>query len=238
MDIILTTSCNKKCEGCCYLFNKYKTGEHLDADKIINNIKKLQPVIESYEKTVSIIGGETFLYPDLVKIVNFVKTLNIEQCVIFTNGTIIPDYFEELCKAVNYKFHFVIGNYGNPEVIDFLKKNFTKNEISCVVRPDDDPWVEHGDFINHDEPKVEFCKFRYLTLMKDRVYACGRFAQAVNLGLIPIENLEENEYVDLDDEQLFEKIDTMMKESYDTFSKTCNYCLRGSVKSMIIPQGK
>ena len=73
--------------------------------------------------------------------------------------------------------------------------------------------------------------------MKDRVYACGRFAQAVNLGLISIDDLEENEYVDLDDEQLFEKIDTMMEESYYHFSKTCNYCLRGSAKSIQIPQG-
>ena len=42
MDVILTTKCNLKCDGCCYLFNKYKDGEFLDADKIIANMNKIK----------------------------------------------------------------------------------------------------------------------------------------------------------------------------------------------------
>lgn len=237
MDIILTTNCNKKCEGCCYLFNKYKTGEFFDADRIIANMEKVKPAIEKYE-TVSIIGGETFLYPDLVKIVKYVASLNITYCVLFTNGTILPSYIEELCQAMDERFNIVIGNYGIPEVTEKLIECFNKYNISNVIRPDDAEWVEHGDFIDHNEPKIEFCRFRFLTLMEERLYACGRFAQAVKLNLIPIEDLKENEYVDLDDPQLFEKIDIMMAESFDTFSETCKYCLRGSAKGTAIPQGE
>lgn len=237
MDIILTTNCNKKCEGCCYLFNKYKIGEFFDVDRIIANMEKIKPAIEKYE-TVSIIGGETFLYPDLVKIVKYVANLNINYCVLFTNGTILPSYIEELCQAMDERFNIVIGNYGIPEVTEKLSEYFNKYNISHVIRPDDAEWVEHGDFIDHNEPKIEFCRFRFLTLMEERLYACGRFAQAVKLNLIPIEDLKENEYVDLDDPQLFEKIDIMMAESFDTFSETCKYCLRGSAKGTAIPQGE
>lgn len=237
MDIILTTNCNRKCEGCCYLFNKYKTGEFFNADRIITNMEKIKPAIEKYGD-LSIIGGETFLYPDLVKIIQYVNTLDIERCVLFTNGTILPSYLEEMCQNMDGRYHIVIGNYGIPEVINTLANIFTQYNISWVIRPDDSEWVEHGDFINHHEPKIEFCRFRFLTLMEERLYACGRFAQAVKLGLISIDELEENEYVDLDDPQLFEKIDRMKAESFDTFSKTCDYCLRGSAKGIVIPQGK
>lgn len=236
MDIILTTKCNRKCSGCCYLFNKYTEGELLDADHIIENINKITPAIVQ-EDIISIIGGETFLYPDLVKIVNHVKQIPVSQYNIFTNGTILPDYIEELCKAVDNRFHFIIGNYGNPDVMSKLCEIFSKYNVSHVIRPEDDDWIEHGDFIKHNEPKDHFCDFRYLTLMKDRVYACGRFAQAVNLGLIPIEDLADNEYVDINDPQLLEKLTIMYEESFDTFSPTCDYCLRGSKKSIAITQG-
>ena len=101
MDVILTTKCNLKCNGCCYLFNKYKVGEHLDCQKIISNMKKIKPALEKHE-VISIIGGETFLYPDLVQICDYIKDLNIKQCSIFTNGTIYPDYIEDLCKISYY----------------------------------------------------------------------------------------------------------------------------------------
>lgn len=236
MDIILTTKCNRKCSGCCYLFNKYKEDEFFDPDYIINNVKKVLPAIEKYGN-VSIIGGETFLYPELVKIVKYIKTTQVTHIDIFTNGTIYPDYIEELCKIVDNRFHFVIGNYGNKDVIKKLKETFMVNRISHVVRPDDDNWIEHGDFIDHKEPKVQFCNFRYLTLMKDKIYACGRFAQAVNLGLIKLEDMDSEEWVDINDEQVFEKIDMMMEQSFYHFSKTCKYCLRGSKKGLLIPQG-
>ena len=236
MDVILTTKCNLKCNGCCYLFNKYKVGEHLDCQKIISNMEKIKPALEKHE-VISIIGGETFLYPDLVQICDYIKDLNIRQCSIFTNGTIYPDYIEDLCKIMNDKFHITISGYGNKEVTKKLCDIFTKYHISHVIRPDDDDWIEHGDFIDHNEPKIKFCDFRYLTLMKDRIYACGRFAQAVNLGLIDINDLTEDEYIDIDDEQVLEKIDKMMEESYYKFTKTCKYCLRGSKLGVNKTQG-
>ena len=53
MDIIVTTECNRKCNGCCYLFNKYKHGEFLDADTIIKEVRIVRPIIEE-EKLTSI----------------------------------------------------------------------------------------------------------------------------------------------------------------------------------------
>ena len=236
MDVILTTKCNLKCDGCCYLFNKYKDGEFLDADKIIANMNKIKPSLEKY-RTISVIGGETFLYPDLVKICDYIKDLDIDQCAIFTNGTIYPNYIEELCKTMNNKFHIIIGGYGNEIVKKKLCDIFTKYNISHVIRPDDDDWIEHGDFIDHKEPKIKFCDFRYLTLMKDRIYACGRFAQAVNLGLIDIKNMSQDEYIDINDKDVLAKIDKMMEESYYKFTSTCKYCLRGTKKGTNRIQG-
>lgn len=236
MDIIVTTKCNLKCDGCCYLFNKYKEGEFLDADRIISNMEKIKPALEKH-KILSIIGGETFLYPDLPKICEYVNNLDIDCCTIFTNGTIYPSYIEELCQKLSKKFHIVIGNYGNPEVISKLTTIFKQYGISHVIRPDDDDWIEHGDFVDHQEPKIRFCNFRYLTLMKDRIYACGRFAQAVNLGLIDISQLSTDEYIDIDDERVLDKIDIMTEESFYKFTNTCKYCLRGSKKGVNISQG-
>lgn len=238
MDVILTTKCNLKCSECCYLFNKYKQGENLDADVVINNMEKIKPIIIRHQ-LLSIIGGETFLYPDLVKVVKYVATIPDIQCTIFTNGTIYPGYIKELCRAMQKgRFHVMIGGYGNPEVVEKLQTIFTKYNISHVVRPNDGlEWIHHGEFIDHQEEKTHFCDFRYLTLMKNRVYACGRFAQAVNLGLIDIEELTEDEYVDLDDEFLLEKLAIMTEESFYKFTSTCKYCLRGSDKGSGIAQG-
>ncbi len=236
MDVILTTKCNLKCNECCYLFNKYKQGEDLDADVVINNMEKIKPIIIQHQ-LLSIIGGETFLYPDLVKIVKYIKTIPNIKCTIFTNGTIYPNYMEELCSIMDDKFHIMIGGYGNPEIIKKMKSIFTKYNISYVVRVDDAEWIHHGEFIDHQEEKTHFCDFRYLTLMKNRVYACGRYAQAVNLGLIDIKELTDDEYVDLDDEKLLEKLAIMTEESFYKFTSTCKYCLRGSEKGIKVVQG-
>ena len=236
MDVILTTKCNLKCSECCYLFNKYEHGEDLDADVIISNMEKIKTIIIQHQ-LLSIIGGETFLYPDLVKIVKYVNTIPNIKCTIFTNGTIYPSYIEELCRTMNKNFNIMIGGYGNPEVIKKLEDIFTKYNVNYVVRPDDAEWINHGEFIDYQEEKTHFCEFRYLTLMKNRVYACGRFAQAVNLGLIDIEELTEDEYVDLDDEFLLEKLAMMTEESFYKFTSTCKYCLRGSKKGYGINQG-
>lgn len=237
MDLILTTKCNLKCSGCCYLFNKYEEGEFLDADMIIKQADLIRTAIEE-EEFVSLIGGETFLYPDLVKVLKHVQEYNISQCTIFTNGTIYPSYMEELCQVANEKIHILIGSYGNKEVIEKIQQTCNKYKVSCVCRDDELEWVEHGDFIPHNEKKIKFCNFRYSTLMKGKVFACGRFAQAWNLGLIKLEDMDELEYVDIYDKDALSKLHKMYWNSFDHYSSTCNYCLRGSKKSIKIVQGK
>jgi len=237
MDIIVTTECNRKCQGCCYLFNKYKKGEFLDADTIIKEMRMIRPIIED-EGFASIIGGETFLYPDLVKVMKELQEYNIVSCTIFTNGTIYPDYLEELCKVANDKVWIFIGGYGNPEIMQRIQDMCEKYNVHCPVRPDDMDWVEHGDFIDHNEEKITFCDFRYSTLMKGKVFACGRFAQAWNLGLIKLEDMDDNEWVDIYEDTDLKKCRELSSQRFDTFSSTCRYCLRGSKKGVSITQGK
>ena len=236
MDIIVTTKCNLKCSGCCYLFNKYETGEFLDAETIIKEADIVRKAIEK-EDVISIIGGETLLYPDLVKVMAHVQEYDVSCCSIFTNGTIYPSYMEELCQKANDKIIIYIGGYGDPEITKKIQDMCDKYNVKCVVRPDDMEWVEHGDFIDHKEEKIHFCNFRYTTLMKGKVFACGRFAQAWNLGLVKLEDFEDIEWADVYTDNILDKLEQMRLNCIN-FSKTCKYCLRGSKKGVSIEQGK
>jgi uncharacterized radical SAM superfamily Fe-S cluster-containing enzyme len=85
--IEITGACNLKCNVC---FADAPFGEHLPLD----TIKSMIESFVSYENNPEILqlsGGEPTLHPDLIKIVEYAKMMEIEDVVVSTNGLKLLD---------------------------------------------------------------------------------------------------------------------------------------------------
>jgi len=95
--IEITGQCNLKCPIC---FANAPYGEDLPVAQVIDMINSFV----SYEVKPEILqlsGGEPTLHPDVIKIINYAKYLDIEDVVLSTNGLRLLDesFAKELAEA-------------------------------------------------------------------------------------------------------------------------------------------
>lgn len=110
----LTTNrnCNLACNW-CYAQDYFDIREQMD----YKLAKKLIDIsIKAGVKKIFLIGGEPTVYPELIGVINYIATYNVEV-VIVTNGILLSD--ENFCqriKQLNYsKIHFGISLKGATE---------------------------------------------------------------------------------------------------------------------------
>ena len=83
-----TMNCNLACEYCYICIDAPSEFPTLSADKWMHVIEKLHA--EGLE-SINITGGEPLLYPDILKIIKFAKSLGI-RVALLTNGTLLDKY--------------------------------------------------------------------------------------------------------------------------------------------------
>jgi len=102
--IEVTDICNLKCPGC---FRHTITG-HRPIDELKKEIIQLQKITNC--SRISIAGGEPLLYPDIVKVVDFIAK-NKLKAIILTNGELLTENLvKELHQAGLYQFYFHIDS--------------------------------------------------------------------------------------------------------------------------------
>ncbi|MBU0999697.1 radical SAM protein [Patescibacteria group bacterium] len=123
--IFLNNSCNFNCYH-CYVKKNQKELSFVDLAYFIDNdIPKFKI------QRVSLVGGEPFLYSNLIPLLKKLSSKKDLEIIITTNGSIYNEKFIEPLKSVNLKLLKISLHSLKPEV--FSKFTGTKNQYNKVL---------------------------------------------------------------------------------------------------------
>lgn len=240
VEIVLTTYCSLKCRDCSNLMQYYDKPYHINADSIIQGLQNLLDSIDSLAQLV-LLGGEPFVYPDFVKILEFAnKNPKIKSICIKTNG--VFKLSDEMVSALKCKkVHLDMSDYGvRSEIVNNNCKLLKKEKIAYFCQ-DRKPWFNMGDMTKRNRTKIELaaqyknCNYKCRCILNGKLYICPRASHGSDLGFF-----RENLYVDLlntkvSAEERREKILSLYY--YDKPIKACDWCDAGTDICKPIPCG-
>lgn len=103
IQIEVTGNCNMNCEHCRAANEPRKFIKISEIEKILKFISKVKS--ENFRIVLS--GGEPFLHPQLIEILNLIKKYGIEQIAITTNASLIKNETLKKLNNLNFK-NFII----------------------------------------------------------------------------------------------------------------------------------
>ncbi|MBE5916375.1 MAG: radical SAM protein [Pseudobutyrivibrio ruminis] len=218
----LTQKCTLKCKGCNNLMPKFTAPKHFNKSRIIKDINSLSDKVDRI-MVMELLGGEPFLYPDLVTILEQLRKMaKIDRIELTTNGTIVPSerVLEQLKKN---KVLVRVSKYPKSTRLNELINRLKNNEIKFEIL-DELIWHDSNDTMARQMTPYEELMTNYKcaspkvckTLSNGKLYLCARAAALYDLGICK----DENNFVDItlcDREKL---------KSFSLFPRgtVCNYC--------------
>jgi hypothetical protein len=230
---ILGSICSLNCMHCCesipYLRSSDKS--FVPTEIVIEDISKFSRACE-FITLLEFIGGEPFLHPGLVEILNTALTIkNIGVIHVFTNGTITPS--PEQCKALsNPRIVIYISNYSK-----LLSENHSKKvakteqalhdgKVSFAYGSNDN-WYDLSSFERAGDDEADL-RTRFAgcflhncnRLHKGSLYRCPHHYSGIVLGKLA----SKDDIVHINDYS-----DTLLAEQLDKFigaefTDACRYC--------------
>ncbi len=188
IDLVVTQYCNLRCKDCGSLMPYYKKPNHFDYNSIIWSFDRFLDKVD-YVNELRILGGETFLYPNLPEIVNhYASDKRIEKIYIYTNG-VMPFKDEDLKRICTKKTYIRLSDYGVlSKNKDTLINLCRKYEIAYEVL-DSGEWRDMGGIEKRDYSKEKLeevfkkCENAKCPSFCDgKLYICPRAAHMEKLG--------------------------------------------------------
>ncbi len=230
IDLVLTQYCNLKCRDCGSLMPYYKRPCHLDLDKLLASFDRFMTLADRV-KELRLLGGETFLYPHLVQVVNHYKdNEKIDGIYLYTNAVMLPS--EEVIEQIaNEKTCIRISDYGplskNKEKLQELCQ---KHNLRCEVL-DSTEWRDMGgvEKRNYTKEKLisvfEKCEnAKCPSFCEGKLYICPRAAHMEKLGFF---TNSENDVLDFTSDEACKEFTKGKIESFlfgREYFEACDYC--------------
>ena len=230
IDLVLTQVCNLKCKDCGSLIPLYKRPCHFEMEQITRYFDRFLQAVDSV-KELRLLGGETFLYPNLVELVKYyLENEKIKKIVIYTNG-VIESTEQVMQQHIDKKIVIRISNYRT------LSKNIEKVATNCKALNiecetlDSLIWRDMGGLERRDYSFEQCCNVyercdnaKCPSFCKGKLYICPRAAHGQELGLF--EN-GKDDYIDftLDDinySSYKEKVESLLYKR--NHFEACYYC--------------
>lgn len=189
LTVYLTQKCNLRCLDCSAMVPFYSSPKHYAPEIIMRSLENLLSYDGVQFREISLLGGETLLYPDLGKVLDFsLSVTKNEQVSIVTNGTLIPK--DELIPLMRHpRFFARISDYGalsikKQELMEFFERNSIKYELDNYTE-----WYENRQHLvepcNEEEAtrKYKQCmNIKYRTLSNGTFFPCCKSAHLCQLG--------------------------------------------------------
>ena len=190
---------------------------------------------------VRILGGETFLYPKIEGLIEYLHNNNkIEKIVLFTNSTIIPN--EKIIKSLQKsKIEVHMSNYGEISTKkDYVQKLFDSRKISYYVH-DYLQWRDMGDvkIRGYSETKkiriYRSCDNKNCpTFYRGKLYVCPRAAHGEQLGFFTNKAEEIIDFNNIN-QSVSEYKEKIKKWQARELFEACNYCNGNNIYNKTIP---
>lgn len=237
-EIVVTTKCSLNCKDCGSIIPYYSNPYFVKLAQIEKTLGKLFECIDEV-RLFGVIGGETFLYPELEKVLeNLISRKQVGSIRVFTNAVVNNPLEDTLIeKLIEPKVHVSISNYDLPSTYTFCKYLRAENiDVRMGAKME---WLDRGDMKcrNRDtEQLIEQFEKCYMktckSLLNGKFYYCPRSGHAHDMGLV---ETPEDDYVDL----FCESGDITGKILHLYYAKdylaVCNYCDVGTKRCIPIP---
>lgn len=223
LDFIITTHCNRNCSNCIALIPQRK----LECRKFddINDMKHRLNILLPEVSTLSIVGGEPLLHPNLIDIIKYIKNSGLQSIFIHTNGTVEPDNLQEILDIMDSRFTIRISKYPDTKIFDYTKY---KVPYGFKWRIDECDWFYCGPLKENNYEKIEKnCIPKTCANYDNKIYLCHRMRLLDEMGI----KLQDNEWCYVEDFKDFKKI------YHQSFTDSCKYCLVGTKRCINIPSG-
>lgn len=233
--VMLTYNCTLRCRECsAYVPYEKGCNDDFDCEKTIQAIQKLAQAYD-YIDTVSLLGGEPFIYKKLEKLLReVVKIKNIERISLITNGTIVPDKVVFNILKGDNRFYVRISDYGSlstkkAQLCNLLQDNKVEYELTDYATWNKVPILgkENTDTINE---KIKNCCAQGLSiyLIENKIFICPLLAYGSTRNILPSDEIS---YLDTQNYNCNFKLLYFAVEKYrEDFRKGipkagCKYCV-------------
>lgn len=129
----ITNVCNHKCDVCGQYgrrgYMKNKNSKHLFKTLPVEKYKELVDQVAHYKPIFYVTGGEAFLYPGFVELMNYIKKKGCILSVV-TNGVLLEKYAEEIVKN---SWDMILVSFDGPKEIHDKCRNL-KGAYDAVVK--------------------------------------------------------------------------------------------------------
>jgi len=233
---ILTSKCNLRCMHCVQFINDYPAEKRINIpfDQIKRDIDIFMTTIDSVA-VLSVMGGETFLHPDISKIVNeFAKHKNFAFLSLPTNGLapIKPGQLEGITDKriiIAFGYYLHIANERQKEI---YHKNVELVKSFGITYTESQPlptWVEPSRLtktdmdINRITSKKQQCIMppRNLQVRDGKIHVCDLSVALHGAGIADY----PNDYLDLREDCTLEERRKKLREFIDRpFYYSCGHC--------------
>ena len=239
-DVSITKKCTLNCKKCNMFMPYYKNPGHKSVKDVTTDLEAVFKHV-SHVDVIDILGGEPFLYPYLMEILEYIMKRfadKVDKVSIVTNGTIIPDdelldflksekimvslsYYLDDIPALKDRFESVVtllNNNGIEYVID------RKDGWKDFAFPDHQVTFDFFDKEHH----FDICNPPFRGLDDKKYYQCHIEVSAMQAGLYnPEEKFVQHfgDYLDLTcDITTKEFMEYNYGFSEEGYVSLCRYC--------------
>lgn len=247
VDMTITTKCTLNCKNCNLFIPYHETHVNFSYDEMKRNIDLFFERID-FVTYFGLIGGETFLNPDLEKIIQYLGEKyrsQIGRITVVTNGTVSPQ--DSLLDAIKkYDMYLSISDYTDQvpyhDKLEQLISRIKEKEID-YSRNSSIVWTDFG-FPDHIyrrnaeelETHLKSCRPNWNALHNGRFYYCNVSWCAEQSGKY---KLLPEDYLDLksipkENKAACRKI-VELSRGTSSFCRICGGC--GSDNKNVVPTG-
>lgn len=197
ISFLLTTHCNLNCRGCLN-FTSFNTNKHhYTLQELKRNVDIFFSKVDYVEK-FHMSGGEPFLYPYFVEILDYIGNnygTRIGNLYTATNGTIVPN--NDLCEALKKHNVFVeIDDYRDSLPIDKRKNDIIIDLFNklCIRHSDRgagywidlSPESQDNSELSGNELRIWYdtCNNPFASIHDGKLYSCNYDDYAKEAGIV------------------------------------------------------
>jgi len=232
VEYYITNKCNLNCKGCAAFAPLVKEDNSKPLKQIEKDFKKLHELIGEKIRTLTIMGGEPLLHPDINNVVTYIsKLFKNSEIRMVTNGILLP--------KMNDEFFNILKIHLSELCVTVYPTNTDYEKIFKLLDDRQIKYKKYGvkNLFYHQYLKEEYedpkdCWYRNLYVLKDnKIYTCTEIAffnyfEEEFKGQHSLK-LTEDDYIDLDKINSFEELEEAKKK----IPPFCGYCM-GNDKKM------
>lgn len=235
IEIPITERCTLNCRKCSFFTSHYKNPRDFELNEIKSWIDEMFKTID-YVETLRFLGGEPFLYPQFLEVLEYVKDrylYRIGRLVILTNATIAPS--KEIIEMLKQYRRVRIGITDYTHVVPY--ENKLKEFIKLLEENGLDYWCSSDkvwfdlkfpeELIEVNNPEVVFdeCSHHCRTLYDNKLFWCSFNSSAYRAKLI--EGKEGRDFITVSGASKAEIIEFIWGYSEVGYNELCKWCKRG-----------